>query len=400
MKLLYLDCSMGAAGDMLLGALLELLPDPDSFLAELNALKIPGVKVQAEKGAKCGVSGTHMRVQIHGEEELPDESGPAHAHPHHDHSDLGSVTALISGLSLPAEVKENALLVYAELAQAEAAAHGCPVEQIHFHEVGALDAVTDIVGVCLAMWQLAPDAVVSSSLCLGFGQVRCAHGVLPVPAPATANLLQGLPCYAGEIEGELCTPTGAALLRHFVTKFSPQPLMRIHKIGYGLGSKDFPRANCLRAFWGESETPAEEGQANGEIAELSCNLDDMCGEDIGFAVETLLAAGALDVFAIPVQMKKQRPGQLLVCVTKPEDADRFATLMLRYTTSFGVRRTDCRRYTLKREICLLETEAGPIRVKHGQGYGVEKSKPEYDDLAQIAREKGISLTEARKLWEK
>lgn len=413
MRTLYIECQMGVAGDMLLAALCQLLPDQQGFLARLNRL-LPGVSYQAEPGQRQGISGLRLRVSVHGQEEesqdCPPLSGHSHSHDHshdhspghnHDHSPghghhhrgLPQITTLLAGLELPEAVRSDALAVYGLIAAAEGEVHGRPVDQVHFHEVGALDAVADIVGCCLALAELRPERIVASPVCLGHGQVRCAHGLLPVPAPATAVLLRGLPCYAGPIQGELATPTGVALLRHFAASFGPLPPLRLEQVGYGLGGKDFPQANCVRVFLGESEPEA--GLAGGLVSELCCNLDDMTGEDIGFAAEELFRAGALDVFTQAIQMKKQRPGVLLTCLCRPEDADRLAVVMLTHTSAFGLRRRLCHRYELERRLVQRQTPLGPVRVKLGQGYGLEKEKPEYEDLAQIARQQQQPLSVLR-----
>lgn len=226
---------------------------------------------------------------------------------------------------------------------------------------------------------------------MGCGQVQCAHGVLPVPAPATAYILREVPIYGGSIQGELCTPTGAALLKYFADSFGAMPVMEIEATGYGMGTKEFEAANCVRAHLGHTS-----GQV-GEVAELSCNLDDMTPEAIGFAQEILLEAGVLDVFTTPIGMKKSRPGVMLTCLCRQEDGEKFAKLMLRHTTTLGVREHTCRRYTLEREETVEETAYGPVRVKHAHGDGVEKSKPEYEDVAKIAREKGMTFAQASQL---
>lgn len=424
MKTLYIQCSMGAAGDMLMAALLELTEDKEAFLHTINGLGLPNVTVEQMPSTKCGITGTHVAVRIHGvEEEICDAHrhcheyqdmhehdhghdheheypphGPEHDHAHechdhhhhhapHNHNSMDDIAHTLSHLDLPQPVKDHVLAVYHLIAQAESRAHGKPVEQIHFHEVGNLDAIADIVGVCLLLHQLQPDRIVVSPIHVGSGQVRCAHGILPVPAPATAYILQGVPIYSGEIHGELCTPTGAALLKHFAHCFGPMPVMAVDKVGYGMGKKDFPAANCVRVFLGtEADTPAD-------IVELSCNLDDMTGEALGFACETLLQGGALDVFTIPIQMKKSRPAQMLVCLCNPEDSDTIAQLILRHTTTFGVRKTLCQRYVMDRSFSTLQTPYGHIRRKTGTGFGVCKSKLEYEDLAAAARAGGLSLAE-------
>ena len=383
MRTLYLDCGMGAAGDMLTAALLELLPEPESFVAELNGLGIPGVEFSAEKCQKCGVSGTHMAVKVHGQAE-------GEAHPH-THGSLHDIRTIVQALPIPTMVKLNILSVYEEIAQAESHVHGVPVNQIHFHEVGTLDAVADVTAVCLLLHRLNPEQILASPVHVGSGMVKCAHGILPVPAPATAYLLRGIPMYGGEISGELCTPTGAALLKHFVTEFGKMPPMRVESIGYGMGKKVFPRANCIRALLGQTE------EAGDEIAELRCNLDDMTGEDIGFAMEALLAGGALDVFTTPIGMKKSRPGVLLTVLCRPAEQETMAKLLFRHTTTLGVRVGLCSRFTLRRSEEVTQTPYGSVRRKISRGYGVCREKPEYEDLAAIARAQGKSLTQVREM---
>lgn len=388
MRTIYLDCAMGAAGDMLMGTLYELLPEKDEFLWRMRALGLPGIEIAAEPAVRCGISGTHMRVLVHGAEEGAEH---AHAHDHkyaHVHTGLHEIEHRISHLDLPEAVRADALAVYRSIADAESRVHGVPMEQIHFHEVGTLDALADVVGVCLLVSMLAPEQILCSPVHVGSGQVRCAHGLLPVPAPATALLLTGIPIYGGSIRGELCTPTGAALLRRFVTKFGPMPVMRPEKTGYGMGTKEFEAANCVRALLGQTDEPAE------QIAELCCNLDDMTPEAVGFAMEQLLQDGALDVYTTPIGMKKCRPGVLLTVLCRPEDRERLTQQLLRHTTTLGVRMAQLERRTLRRETRTVHTPDGDVRVKTAIGSGIAREKAEYDDLAQLARKKGCTLSEA------
>lgn len=404
MRTIYLDCSMGAAGDMLMAALLELLPEKDTFLQKMQSLGLPGLEISAEPSVKCGITGTHMRVLIHGEEEghphehaveehahsHADAPEAAHAHVHvhpHHHTDLDELTHRISHLNVSEAVRSDILAVYQSIADAESRVHGVPVEQIHFHEVGSLDALADVTGVCLLMELLAPEQVLASPVHVGSGQVRCAHGILPVPAPATALLLDGIPIYGGSIRGELCTPTGAALLRHFVTRFGPLPPMRVEKTGYGMGTKDFEAANCVRAMLGQTEESA------GHILELACNLDDMTPEAVGFAMEQLFAAGALDVYTTPIGMKKNRPGVLLTCMCREDDREAMLRTIFRHTSTLGVRVSVCDRYTLSRRQYAVQTPDGKIRVKESSGWGVLRRKAEFEDLARIARQTGKSIAE-------
>lgn len=416
MKTLYLDCSMGAAGDMLSAALLGLLPDPDSFIQELNGLGIPGVTIEKEAAVKCGICGTHFSVKVG---EVQEDEGlhshgyayghaysheDTHSHVHrdthhhddthehtHHHSSMHDVEHIISNLSLDMKVKEDILAVYGLIAEAESHVHGVPVKEIHFHEVGTMDAIADITAACLLMNRIAPDEVAASSVHVGSGEVRCAHGILPVPAPATAYILRDIPVFGGGVKGELCTPTGAAILKHFVTRFGEMPAMKVQKIGYGMGRKDFDRANCVRAMLGETK-----GQEN-TVLELSCNVDDMTAEEIGFAMECLFEGGALEVYTVPVGMKKSRPGTLIRVMCREEDREKMTELLFRHTTTLGIRETVCRRYVLDRKIVTADTPYGPVRRKDSCGYGVQRSKYEYDDISRIAKEKGISLEEARKL---
>ncbi|MBO4474088.1 MAG: nickel pincer cofactor biosynthesis protein LarC [Clostridiales bacterium] len=399
MKTLYIDCSMGAAGDMLSAALLELVPDREKLLSRLNSRGIPGVTFSAEKSVKCGITGTHMTVTVDGVEE--DEHMHDCCHEHHHHSGLHDIEHIVyDHLKLPTEVALNVMAVYHEIAEAESHVHGVPVDQIHFHEVGTMDAVADITAVCLLMHTLKPDEVVVSPIHVGAGQVKCAHGILPVPAPATAYILRNIPTYGGSIQGELCTPTGAALLKHFATRFGAQPLMRTTAIGYGMGKKDFPQANCVRVMLGEreSDTPAVSSEttaaSNNPIVELSCNVDDMTGEAIGFAMERLFEAGANEVFTVPCGMKKSRPGILINVLCKPEDKEKMVGLLFAHTTTIGIRETLMDRYLLDRITETIETSMGPVRKKISTGYGVTRMKYEHDDLARIAKEQNISLSEA------
>ena len=401
MKTLFLDCSMGAAGDMLTAALLELLPEPERFLERLNGLGIPGVEYRREESKKCGITGTHMSVLVHGKEEDPDmharggghhEAAEGHGHTHgHEHHGMHEITHIVEDLALPVAVKADVLGVYRLIAEAEAHVHGVSLPDIHFHEVGTMDAVADIAAVCLLMHEIHPDEILVSPVHVGSGQVRCAHGILPVPAPATAFLLKGIPSYGGEISGELCTPTGAALIRYFATGFGSMPVMSVSEIGYGMGKKDFERANCVRAMLGD--TP----ELTDRVCELSCNVDDMTAEEIGFAEEKLFEAGALEVYTVPIGMKKSRPGTMIRVLCSEQEREKILAAFFRYTSTLGVRESLLRRYILARTTETFQTGFGEVRRKISTGYGVTRKKTEYEDLARIAREKGISIREAEEL---
>ena len=436
MKSLYIECNMGAAGDMLMSALYELLEDKEGFLNTMNSLGLPGVYLEAASAVTSGISGTHMKVTVHGEEEDEHlhhhehdhdhdhehehhhdhdhchdhehehhhehdhdhhhDHDHDHEHHHHHHATPGHIAHLIDHLPLPEEVKTHAKAVYDAIAQAEAKAHGCPVGDVHYHEVGALDAVADVAGVCYALYLLKPDKIVVSPIHVGSGTVKCAHGIMPVPAPATAALLSGVPTYGGEIKGELCTPTGTALLTHFAQSFGSMPVLNVEKVGYGVGTRQFEQANCVRAFWGESQ----EG-GNGEIVELVCNIDDMTGEALAFAGEQLLAAGALDVYSVPGTMKKGRPGHVLTVLCEADREGELARAVLEQTTTIGLRVRRCGKYFLNPGTKTVETPWGPAQVKTAQGFGVSKATPEYEPAAALARASGLPiqtvLDEIRKL---
>ena len=398
MKTLYIDCSMGAAGDMISAALLELTPDPDAAVEKLNALGIPHVVYARERTARCGIAATRLVVKVDGEEEhahAHHHEAHGHAHHHHHHS-LDDILRLVDSLALPEKAKNDARQVYALLAEAESRAHGRPVGAVHFHEVGALDAVADIAAACWLLGEIAPDEVVASPVNFGGGTVRCAHGVLPVPAPATAFLLEGIPAHGdGEVLCELCTPTGAALLKHFANRFGPMPAIKAEKTGFGAGTREFEgRANLLRATIGESAASGDDDS----VCELKCNIDDMTGEEIAFACERIFEAGALDVLTVPATMKKGRPGVVLLALSAPDRKDAVTTAIFRHTSTLGVRETVCRRSVLsRREETVALPDGTTIRRKVSEGFGVRREKIEHDDIAAYALSHGLSLSEARRI---
>ena len=473
MRILYLDCGMGAAGDMLMGALASLLSEEEQrdFVEELNGIGIPHVQVFMQDDKKCGVTGKHMRVMIDGKEEgvghghgaeqeagcghehaishsHEAEHGHAHGHDHeaehsheyghnhegehdheygydhegghsheyehshegghchdhghdhnhghshdhghsHTHASMQDIEAIIDRLAVSDRVKEDVLAVYRLIAEAESLVHGESVSEIHFHEVGMMDAIADIAGCAMLMERLHVEKVIASAVNVGFGHVRCAHGILPVPAPATANLLKGIPCYAGTVEGELCTPTGAALLRHYCSDFGNMPMMRVERVGYGTGNKDFEAANMVRAMLGETAGGQD------KIVELQCNMDDVTAEELGYAMELLREKGARDVFAAAITMKKGRPGTLLTVLCTEEDKEELAGLIFRHTPTIGIRESVKGRMVLERRQETVHTPWGDVRVKVSEGYGVSKRKAEYEDLRRIAEDTGLSIREIR-----
>ena len=437
MRNLYFDCKMGVAGDMMAAALLGLMEDESKAVDSLNELGIPGVEYQLTKVAKCGIQGNHLSVIINGTEEVAEDGYAHHSHEHDEHShahdiqssgshvsvhhhdddndhdndhhheeeghyhedsghhhvhrSLYDIEDIIENLNTSKEVKSDIREVYELLAEAESTVHGVPVSQIHFHEVGNMDAIADVAAVCYLMHELEPDSVIVSPINVGSGTVKCAHGILPVPAPATAFLLTDIPSYESDrIESELCTPTGAALVKYFADKFEKQPVMIVKNIAYGMGKKDFIQANALRAILGITADETE------QIVELSCNIDDMTPEEVGFATDRLFKAGALEVYTVSADMKKNRPGLVFYCICKLEDRDEILHLMFANTTTLGIRENICNRYTLARAIEKIETPYGEIRVKRSTGYNVDRAKLEYDDLAGIAETTGKPILELKK----
>ena len=424
--LLYIECKMGAAGDMLMSALYELLSDTqkNEFMDTMNSVFGEDVQICPETKNTCGINGTHIHVLALEAEEGCDhiddykvsdhdvhtdchkhnhhENTIHHEHSHeHHHYSFMSVKHIIEELEIDKDVTTNALKVYEIIGNAEAHVHNSTLENIHFHEVGSLDAMADVVGCCLLFHYLKPDRIICSPIHVGNGTVKCAHGILPVPAPATAEILKGLPYYTGNINSELCTPTGAAILKYFADSFSDMPPMAIQNIGYGIGNKQFDTANAVRVFIGEKYTEQNMDKSNAyasdEILEISCNLDDMTGEELGYAMDVLFEAGALDVFFTPIYMKKNRPAVMLSCLCKTEDRDKFTDLMFKHTTTRGVRYTNYARSKLNSNFEEIHTNAGVVRRKISTGKNVEKVKFEFDDLKKIAKALDMSIEDVRKL---
>lgn len=383
MRTLYIDCSMGCAGDMLTAALLELHPDKDDFLRRMNAALGGKAVLSASPDSKCGLRGTHVTVLING-----DEEGEATRH-HHEHTSISEILSFIDSVPLEVKVREDAKKVYSLIAEAESRVHGHPIENVHFHEVGSLDALADVLSVCTLMHELAPERILASEVNVGSGTVRCAHGILPVPAPATELILRGVPIYSGQIKSELCTPTGAALLKYFVWKFGAMPTMQIENAGCGTGKKDFECANVVRAFIGET---TDEGD---RIIELACNLDDMTPEELSFAMEELFTLGALDVYFTSIGMKKSRPGVKLTCMCRERQRKQMLECIFKHTTTLGVREYVCKRYELGRSEKTVRTQDGEVRVKTSSGYGAVREKAEYEDLAALARKSGKTIAQIR-----
>jgi pyridinium-3,5-bisthiocarboxylic acid mononucleotide nickel chelatase len=429
-RIAYFDCFSGVSGDMMLGALLDLgLPLAD-LQAALGSLALEFEGVTAERVLRSGVSATKFRLRdrtaaapahhhdhshdhdhSHGHEHshepghhhehhhAGERQTAVHAHTHtqarHGHHSLKDIAAAVERCALSRDGKDRAIQMFRRLAEAEAAVHDMPVERVHLHEVGALDSIVDIVGAVFGLEWLAASRVMSSPLNVGSGVVECDHGTFPVPAPATARLLEGVPAYAGAIATELTTPTGALLVTTYAQSFGPLPLMRIDRVGYGAGDKDFKRhPNVFRLLVGDAETDA----AAEPVVTVECEIDDMNPQLFGPLMDRLYGAGALDVFYAPVQMKKSRPGTLVTVIVRPERRDAISGVLFAETTTIGVRYREMLRECLEREIHTVDTAAGPIRFKIARRAGqVVNAAPEFEDCVQAAAERGLPVKEVQAL---
>jgi uncharacterized protein (TIGR00299 family) protein len=455
MRIAYIECFSGISGDMFLGALVDAGVPADLLRETVRALDL-GAELQISRVDRCGITSTKVDVVINGEPDRPREDaqpahhvhshhhGPAHEHEHrhsdgtvhshaHAHDDehnhapnpsggraglqpgahsaesegasapfvhahgrhLSEIKALIAASAISAQAKQTATAIFEALGAAEAKIHNVPVETIHFHEVGAVDAIVDIVCSSVGAEALNVDRFLCSPLNVGGGTVVCAHGTFPVPAPATVELLKGAPVYSGEVQKELVTPTGAAIVKTLAHSFGPMPPMTLEQSGYGAGSRNFPaHANVVRITVGES-TAVQESKRDlpqDEVIVLEANIDDLSPQLFGYVAEQALAAGALDVFATPVQMKKSRPGTLITLLTKPEDAERIARLFFRETSTIGIRTRREQRYVLPRRHETVQTQWGEVRMKVAQIKGsVSNYAPEYEDCRRIAEQHQVPL---------
>ena len=377
MKLAYFDCFSGISGDMTLGALVDAGCSVDHLRAELRGLQVPGWDLTAEKVWKNGMAATYVKVTT--QDQLK-------------HRSLSAILEILQKSQLAPQVRERAAAIFTKLGVAEARVHDVPLEKIHFHEVGAVDAIVDIVGACIGFHALGIEKFACSELNVGGGTAKMAHGVLPVPAPATANLLQGKPTYSNGVQKELVTPTGAAIVATLCDSFGPQPAMSVSAIGYGAGTADLEgQPNVVRIMVGEAAEKTIAG-FDEEIAVIEANLDDMNPQIYGYFLEKALASGALDVYTTPVQMKKNRPGTLLTVLCKPQDASALTTLIFAETTTFGVRTTTAHRRILPREHVSVSTTFGDVRIKLSRINGrIQHAAPEFDDCRKLAVEKNVPL---------
>jgi len=377
MKLAYFDCFSGISGDMTLGALVDAGVSLDHLREQLRGLEVPGWELSSEKVWKNGMSSTYVHVKTE------DQS---------KHRSLSAILEILQKSKLSARVREQASAIFRKLGEAEASVHDVPIEKIHFHEVGAVDAIVDIVGACVGFESLGIDQFACSPLNVGGGTTKMAHGVLPVPAPATAKLLQGKPTYSNGVQKELVTPTGAAIVATLCTSFGPQPAMTVSAIGYGAGTVDLEgQPNVLRIMVGEAAEKTVAG-LDEEISVIEVNLDDMNPQIYGYFQEKALAAGALDVYTTPVQMKKNRPGMLLTLLCRPHDTTALMDLVFAETTTFGARTYRAQRRALPRESVNVHTQFGDVRVKISRVNGhIRHAAPEFEDCKKLAEEKHVPL---------
>lgn len=376
MRVAHFDCFSGISGDMVLGAVIDAGVPADAIRAALDSLSLP-LKLEVEKVKRCGFAATKATVEAADQE---------------DYRFLPDVEAILAKGALTPKQRELAATIFRKVALAESTVHGMPLEKVHFHEVGALDSIADIVGAAVGLDLLGAEKFTSTPVPTGSGTVKCAHGLMPVPTPGTAELLKGVPLAPSTIKTELTTPTGAAILTTVVTEYTATPAMTIERIGHGSGTKDFlEQPNILRLMLGTANPDHKVGGETDTVAVLETNLDDLSPEVVGFAIERLFAAGALDVFAVPIQMKKNRPGVLLSAICESAKAPELEAILFRETGTFGVRRTTATRAKLQREAVEVQTPWGPVKAKRGWRAGLEVLTPEFEDCARVAREHNVPL---------
>lgn len=397
MKILYFDCSSGISGNMTIGALLEIVDDEKYLLNELKKLNIDGYEIKISKKVKNGIIGTHVDVLLehedhHKHKEHNHENEHTH---HHEHRNLSDVNKIIDNSTLNDEVKKLAKKIFLRVAKAESKVHNKPLEEVHFHEVGAIDSIIDIVGTAILINKINPDKIVSSTVNDGYGFIECAHGKMAVPVPATSEIFSNsnVKFRQIEIDTELVTPTGAAIIAELVTEFMPLPEMRIEKIGWGSGSKDLQIPNVLKVYYGSIEDEKD------DVIVMETNIDDCGGEILGYTQELLFKNGALDVFFTPIFMKKNRPGYRMSITCKEEDKLKLQNIIFRETTTIGIRYRKEHRAVLKREIIEIETKYGKIKAKKVINNGEEYIYPEYEEIKKIAEKNNIPLKKLYKLEE-
>jgi pyridinium-3,5-bisthiocarboxylic acid mononucleotide nickel chelatase len=404
LTILYFDCFSGAAGDMILGALLDAGLPLEDLRRALGRLAIDRDAVWTERVIRAGVTATQFHVRgeeppidhAHDHERAtasPRSSRAAQSRSHSSHRSLPEIERLIDGSALVPEGKQRAKALFRRLAEAEASIHGTPIDQVHLHEVGALDSIIDIVGTVYALDALGIARITASPLNVGGGTISSAHGLYPVPAPATTLLLKDVPIYSGPQNTELVTPTGALLVSAFAESYGGVPAMRLQRVGYGAGARDFPRSpNVLRVLIGEDE----QASSLHTVAVIETEIDDMNPQIFGLLIDQLMGAGALDVYYTPIQMKKNRPGTLLSILAPPEAREHLTSIVFRETTTIGVRFTEAKRECLDRETIAVDTEFGPVTIKVARRHGeILNASPEFEDCARIAAERGRPVKEVQ-----
>ena len=399
MKVLYFDCFAGAAGDMILGALLDAGLPFDELKRALGSLAVEGWDVSVDRVVKTGVTAAKFRVHEHSHAQVGEAGGHAHKHYHLKH-----ICAAIERSALTDDGKAKAIKMFRRLGEAEAAIHGTTLEKVHLHEVGALDSIIDIVGAVFALEWFKADRIVVSPINVGGGMVKSAHGVFPVPAPATLALLKNAPVYSSGIQAELLTPTGALILTEYASAFGPVPAMTVDRVGYGAGERELEETpNVVRVLVGEAEgiKPQAASRKPHQVTVLECEIDDMNPQIFGVLMDTLYAAGALEVFYAAVQMKKNRPGTLMTVVARPEDRETMTEIVFRESTTIGVRYQELSRECLDREMVTVTTPLGPVRFKVARRGGrISNAQPEFDDLAKLSQERGIPIKDVQALAHK
>ena len=414
MKVLYFDCFAGAAGDMILGALLDAGLPFEELRRALGSLAVEGWDVSVDRVVKKGISASKFRVleqahsthSTHTTHSTHSTHSTHRAHPHdHGHHSLAEINAAITRSALGVESKARAIDMFRRLGEAESAIHGVPIDTIHLHEVGGIDSIIDIVGAVFAIEWLKADRIVASPINVGGGMVRTEHGVYPVPAPATLSLLKNAPVYSSGIQSELLTPTGALILSEFASAFGPIPPMTIDKVGYGAGDRELKETpNVVRVLIGEAESSKTQDprpKTDMRVVVLECEIDDMNPQIFGALMDRLYAAGALEVFYSAVQMKKNRPGTLVTIVARPDQREAMTDLVFRESTTIGIRHQELSRECLDREVATVTTGLGPVRFKVARRDGrVLNAQPEFEDLAKLSAERGIAIKDVQALAHK
>lgn len=390
MKVLYFDCFSGISGDMTLGALMDLGVDEQLFKKELDKLKLEGYKLVIGKSIKNGITGMDVNVILNNDVE--DHHDHSHSHDHHARN-LRDIEALIDESGISQRVKDFSKKVFREIAAAEAKVHDKDINEVHFHEVGAVDSIVDIVGTAICLDLLGVDRVYASKLHDGQGFIKCQHGTIPVPVPAVMEMLSasGIPLIQTDINTELVTPTGMGIIKCLSAGFGNMPQMSVDRVGYGMGKRETGGFNALRLVMGTMDETDRD--TPDEVVLLETNIDDMTGEALGYTMELLFEKGALDVFYTPIYMKKNRPAVMLTVIARIQDEEKLADMILRETTTLGIRRSSCKRYCMNREIIKVSTEFGDVRVKVASGNGFTKYAPEYEDCRNIARKTGKTFIE-------